>query len=349
MKKVKVGIIGLGRSGMNIHAKAFLKMTDKFEIVAVADKQFADRAAELKAKTGCAVYTELTDLIKDKNVEYVINATPSFLHRDVTIKAMEACKFVTVEKPIAANVEDADAMISAAKKLGKTFSVFQNLRWDEEISKLKNIMASGRIGEVYLIRKHTGVYQRRDDWQAMKKFGGGATNNTLVHHIDQSLFMTGFDVKRTASMLLKLVTSGDAEDFSKILVIGNKISIDLEVSTASAFSFPRWVIFGKYGTIMVEGAGNEITIKTKYLDPSKLRMLTKAEDIKPFSDGTYPSDKIEWKEDVDKFVNDWGASHVRYHEAAYDWIVNGKEVPVNPEETRLVLDLIEKSKKENGF
>ncbi|OGF50418.1 MAG: hypothetical protein A2044_06090 [Candidatus Firestonebacteria bacterium GWA2_43_8] len=351
MKKVKVGIIGLGRSGNNIHAAALLKMTEKFQIVAVADKQFADRAAELKKKTGCATYTDVNDLINDKNVEYVVNATPSFLHKELTIKALEAGKFVTVEKPIAGNVKDADEMIAAAKKLGKNFSVFQNYRWEAEVGKLKNIMDSGKIGEVYMIRKHSGMYQRRDDWQAMKKFGGGTTNNTLVHAIDQSLFMTGFDVKRTASLAMKLVTSGDAEDFCKILIVGNKISIDLEITAASAYSFPRWVIFGKYGTIMSEDAGNDIAIKIKYLDPSKLRTLTRAEDIKPASDGTYPKDVIEWKEEtIPPFANDWGkVSHVLYHEAAYEWMVNNGPVPVKPEETRMILDIIERSKKENGF
>ena len=349
MRKLRVGIIGFGRSGKGIHGRAFLKLADKYQIVAVSDS-FLDRLKEIKEQTGCAIYDDYKKLLADKNVEVVVNATPSFQHKSVTIEAMEAGKFVTVEKPMGVNIQEADEMIAAAKKLGGRFSVFQNYRYEDELLKMKAIMESGKLGEIYYIKRLQGSYQRRDDWQAIKKFGGGSMNNTIVHYLDQSLFLTGFDVKRTASLALNVVSAGDTEDFGKILVVGNKISIDIELTSASAYPLPRWFVFGKYGTLISDSVGNDIVIKYKYLDPLKLRVLTKAEDIKPFSDYKYPSDKIEWKEETDTFANDWSAAaHVRYHEAVWECVVNGKEIPVKPEQAKLVLSIIEQSKKENGF
>ena len=348
MRKLKAGIIGFGRSGRDIHYATLLRLTEKYQITAVSDS-IADRLNDVKEKTGCAVYDDYKKLLFDKNVEVVINATPSFQHKQVTIEAMEAGKFVTVEKPAAPTVKEIDEMIAAAGKLKGRFSVFQNMRFEPLLFKIKDIMKTGKLGDIYLIRRQIGSYQRRDDWQAMKKFGGGAINNTLVHSLDQALFLTDFDIKRTSSLVLKLITAGDAEDFGKIMVVGNKTSLDIEITSASAYSFPIYVIFGKFGTVLVEKDGDDIVLKTKYLDPSKLRVLTRAEDIKSFSDYQYPSDKIEWIEETDRFVNDGYESCVRYHEAVWECVVNGGPIPVTPESARIVLDVIEKSKKENGF
>ena len=153
MRKLRVGIIGFGRSGRDIHSAALLKLPEKYEIAAVSDT-IMDRLSEIKEKTSCAVYDDCEKMLSDKSIDVIVNATPSFQHKEVTIEAMQAGKFVTVEKPFAPSLKEADEMIAAAAKLRGRFSVFQNRRFDTELLKIMEIIKSGKIGEVYLSLIH---------------------------------------------------------------------------------------------------------------------------------------------------------------------------------------------------
>ena len=72
---IKVGVIGLGRSGWGIHVEGIAKYPN-FEVVAVADPEL-DRRQEAETKYGSRPYADPTGLIGDSNVELVVVATPS--------------------------------------------------------------------------------------------------------------------------------------------------------------------------------------------------------------------------------------------------------------------------------
>ena len=344
MRKVKVGIVSFGRSGRDIHAATLLGMGDKYQITAVSDPKL-DLLSDIKAKTGCNTYSDYKALIADKNVELVVVAAPSFLHKEVTIEALKNKKFVNVEKPVAPDVKSVDEMIAASEKYKQQFSVFQDRRFENDVTEVKKIAASGKIGKVYLVKRVVHTFQRRDDWQALKKFGGGLINNHGVHFLDQMLYFANFDIVKFYGDARLLVSAGDAEDYGKIVVVGKDITIDIEVTGAAAVNIvPSLIVFGTQGSIVSQGTD---TLKVTYLDPKKLRKLAKPEEIVPNSNFTYPTDKIDWQEEVIKLKNE--SSFKLYYDAAYEWIVNGKEVPVSPESTRKVLNIIETVKKEYGF
>ena len=93
-KLIRVGIAGLGRSGWSIHASTLKTLEDKFKVAAVFDKN-TERLKEAEELFGCAVYTEIEDLLKDDSFTLFINALPSFLHADKTIEALQAgIKFI---------------------------------------------------------------------------------------------------------------------------------------------------------------------------------------------------------------------------------------------------------------
>ncbi len=76
-----------------------------------------ERAAEIASKYGVdAVYTDYRDLLADPSIQAVSIATPDFAHREIAVAAAEAGKHILVEKPLATTVEDAEAIVNAAKK-----------------------------------------------------------------------------------------------------------------------------------------------------------------------------------------------------------------------------------------
>ena len=92
MKRIKVGIIGQGRSGRNIHRHLFEtcpQLQERFEVVAVADP-IPERvvATNPGASKDCKCYSDYRELLEDKNVELVINASRSHKHVDISRAAI---------------------------------------------------------------------------------------------------------------------------------------------------------------------------------------------------------------------------------------------------------------------
>ena len=192
MEKIKVGIAGLGRSGWDIHAHLLNKIQDKYEILAVCDHD-ETRRKEAENRFGCKSYPDIDSLLTEKEIELAIIATPSHLHAKNTIQALKAGKNVVCEKPMATNLSDADLMIETAEQENKILSVFQNKRYAPDFLKVKEIIDSGKLGRIVLIKIAYHGFGRRWDWQTLKKFGGGTLNNTGPHAIDHALQLFGED------------------------------------------------------------------------------------------------------------------------------------------------------------
>ena len=117
MEQVGFGVIGTGIVGGAWHAHVYARMPEA-KLVAVCDLD-EGRASEIAKKYNVAsVYTDYRKLLENPQVKAVSVATPDFAHREIAVAAAEAGKHILVEKPLATTVEDAEAIINAAKKAG---------------------------------------------------------------------------------------------------------------------------------------------------------------------------------------------------------------------------------------
>ena len=118
MKRMKVAVVGCGHLGA-IHARLLAARADA-ELVAVVDPlpESRDRIA---AAHGCRAVAEPRDLIG--HVDAAVVAAPTGLHTGVAVPLLEAGIDLLVEKPIAAGVEDARAIVIAARRCGRTVAV----------------------------------------------------------------------------------------------------------------------------------------------------------------------------------------------------------------------------------
>src|SRR5688572_27459263 len=114
LRAVNVGIVGLGRSGWDIHAQTVRKLKSLFTVCAVADSDPA-RRREATAQLGCRAHPDLSALLDDRDVELVVLATPSHVHAQQAIESLKRGKHVVCEKPMALCTRDADRMIAAAE------------------------------------------------------------------------------------------------------------------------------------------------------------------------------------------------------------------------------------------
>jgi scyllo-inositol 2-dehydrogenase (NADP+) len=329
MTEIRIGIAGLGRSGWDIHVKALRSMADKFKIVAVTDSEVA-RCAEASAEFGCRTYSELAGLLKDSNVELVVVATPNRKHPEHAILAMRVGKHVVCEKPMAADVAEADGMIEAARQTGRTLAVFQNMRYRPDFLKVRDIIRSGVLGRIVMIKIHyQHTFARRWDWQTLKEFGGGTLNNTGPHAIDQALQLFGPAEPRITCHLERALTSGDAEDHCKVLFQGPGLPmIDLELSSVCAYPQDLWLVMGTQGGLK----GTLTRLEWKYVDWSALPPRPVLRQSTP--DRSYNQETLPWQEDRWERPLDYPGEVIGFYDDLYKTIREGAPLVITPESVR---------------
>ena len=343
MDKINVGIVGLGRSGWDIHSKLLEKLSDRYRVAAVCD---ADplRRNEAERQFKSRSYETLPEFLKDSEVELAIIATPSHLHAANTIEALKAGRNVVCEKPMAGKLSDADLMIKTAKKTGKVLTVFHNRRYFPDFLKVREVINSGKLGRIVEIKMTWNGFGRRWDWQTLRKFGGGTLNNTCPHAIDQALHLFGDKEPEIYCHMEKTVALGDAEDHVKIIFRAKGAPmVDLEVSSACAYAGDSWLIMGTQG-----GLRGEFTkLQWKYFDPAKLPRRTVSEF--PVADRSYNADNIPWQEESWDIDQDRSPGQAGFYVDLYETLKNNAPLAITPESARRVMWVIERCHKIAGI
>lgn len=286
---IRVGIVGLGRSGWNIHARAFRDMAERYRLVAVTDL-LPERAAECAASTGVRHVPSFEAMLADAEVELVVVATVNRFHAPQATAALRAGKHVLCEKPFGLTTADADGMIAAAREAGRVLQPFQQRRYEPDYLKVREVIRSGVLGEVVSIRICWHGFKRRWDWQTDRSTGGGTMNNNGPHLIDHALELFGDGEPDVWAEMRRGLCSGDAEDHLKIILSGKgHPTIDIELSDLIAFGHDRWLVSGTAGGLR----GSADALEWKWVDWST--MPARPLDLCPTPDRSYNSEPLNWQ------------------------------------------------------
>jgi phthalate 4,5-cis-dihydrodiol dehydrogenase len=190
-ERIRVGIAGLGAAGQAFIAP--LKAHARFEWVAFADPAPAVRERMQQAH-GVAAYDTLAAMLAHERLEAVYIATPTPLHADHVRQVAAAGKHVLVEKPMAATLDDARAMVAAAEQAGVCLIVGHSHSYDAPIARMRELIDAGEIGSVRMV--HTWCYtdwvhrpRRLDELDTAQ--GGGVTFRQGSHQFDVIRLLCG--------------------------------------------------------------------------------------------------------------------------------------------------------------
>jgi len=151
MKKVGLGIIGCGWAARDLYEPAF-RFLKSGRIVAVMDIN-ESKAKFLKELYGVPrYYTDLDDMLRDKEVEAVVVLTPPHHHLEPVVKSAEAGKHVYCEKPMAPTVQEADRMIEACRRNKVKFMIAFMKRFNKSFRFVKKLIDEDRLGSVFELR-----------------------------------------------------------------------------------------------------------------------------------------------------------------------------------------------------
>ena len=186
---MKIAFAGAGYI-INIHAKAAQAQPD-VELAAVAEK-YADKSAGLaKIFNITHRYETVEQMLEAGDVDALVIGTPNFLHAPQAIAALEAGVHVMVEKPMAVNAGEAEAMMEASARSGATLMVAHCWRFDPEVLWLKE--QSSKLGTI-IRTKGYGVHALwgPGGWFTKKELaGGGALADMGIHALDTARFLLG--------------------------------------------------------------------------------------------------------------------------------------------------------------
>ena len=149
--RVRVGLIGCGGRGR--YVAGFMREAPNVEFVACADVFLpnADRAREW-AGSGATAYQDFRKLLERKDVDAVLVATPDHWHAGATVLACAAGKDVYVEKPLAHNIREGRAMVTAARRYDRIVQAGMQHRSAPHYKEVEQIVRSGRLGKVRFVR-----------------------------------------------------------------------------------------------------------------------------------------------------------------------------------------------------
>lgn len=339
-RRIAVGISGLGRAGWDLHARTLREMSDRYRIVAVCDG-LEGRREQATSELGARAYPSFGELLADEEVELVVVAVPSHAHAQQATEALAAGKHALVEKPFATSAEQATAMFEAASQADRLLVASQNMRFEAGFLRIRELVESGRLGDIVQIRVAWQNFKRRWDWQTLREYGGGALGNDGTHVIDQVLLLVEAEMSPEFCRLAHTPLSlGDAEDYAKLILSGPRAPVvDLEFTSACAYPGDQWLVSGTRGSL----AGGHGKYRAKYIDPDLLEHREVSAD--PTADRGYGKEELPWVEETFDVSNEtYTMSHRRLYTALHEALRFRGPVPVSPASVLRQLQTIEKSR-----
>jgi predicted dehydrogenase len=275
-RQLRHAVIGAAASVFNMHREAL--QLPEVNLVAIADinvEAGQQRAQELN----CAFYADYRRLLEVEHPDVVTIMTPHPLHAPIAIDALRAGSHVLVEKPIAAQVAEADAMIEAANKAQRLLGVIFQQRYRPEVRAARRLIQEGRLGVIQHVEMavswtRTAIYYKEGAWRGTwKGEGGGVLMNQAPHNLDLLCHLIG-SPSRVFAWTRNLLHPIETEDTVQAMLEwpGGALG-SLHISTAET---------GIPEALKIVGTGGNLEIRRKQLIFNQLET-----DLKEFVD-TYP-------------------------------------------------------------
>ncbi len=187
MATIRFGIIGVGNRGIRTFGRHFRgAYADRAELVALADLDPHRLGVAARMLGVDRTYDSHSQLIQDAGVDAVVITTPDYTHAEIALEAMHAGKHVICEKPVATTIADANRLLQAGRRFGKSFQVDFVLRYAPFFKRMRDAIVDGRIGQPLFAaavdnRAGSGYFR---SWRRLRKYSGGLLNHKSGHSLD---------------------------------------------------------------------------------------------------------------------------------------------------------------------
>lgn len=257
---VRIALMGLGRAFFEEHYPVFKENPSLFQIVAACDliRERRDRVARDFPK--CRMFRQYPDMLDEREIDVVNVATPTADHLKHAMQALDRGFWTVLETPLATSEDEARTLRGAAQKAKGRLLPVQRGIFAPDFLLARQMMLDPRIGEIYSIRVRRQDYIRRDDWQTIRRLGGGACYYAMTDLIMQTLKLLPMPPFQMWSDLKRVTSLGDSEDYVHVNIKTRGIvSADVEYNggVLAPCREPSFTIRGSLGEFNVKTGSPE--------------------------------------------------------------------------------------------
>jgi len=194
---MRVGIVG-SRVMAEVHARGW--RTTGAELLGCTSANL-EQATRLAQQFGIRAYKNYSELLHD--VDIVDICTPTYLHKEMVLRAASARRHVVCEKPIALSLQDGHEMIEACERAGVRLFIAMVVRFFPQYRLSRELVARGQIGRLGVMRlkRVSFVPQKQgDNWYLDESRSGGMVVDLMIHDFDYARWLGG-EVERVYARL----------------------------------------------------------------------------------------------------------------------------------------------------
>lgn len=246
---IPTAVIGYGLGGMAFHAP-LVDAVPELELAGIA----TSRAEAVHERYPGMRVDGAAALIADPRIELVVISTPNDSHFPLAKAALEAGKHVVIDKPFANTVADAEALIALAAARGLVLSAFHNRRWDGDLLTVRELLASGVLGEVMLAELRWDRYRPEvtDNWRDVPEAGSGILADLGPHLLDQALLLFGKPEALTADIAVQR-EGARTDDYYEIALHYGARRVIVSSSRLVVAPRPRFALHGRLANFVKHG------------------------------------------------------------------------------------------------
>ena len=255
MDKINIGLIGAGRIG-RIHAEVLAYRVPGAKLLAVTDALPANAEQSASDFQIPKIVATPAELLADPGVDAVAICSSTDTHVPFILGAARAGKHIFCEKPIALDLHAVDTALTAVKEAGVKLQVGFNRRFHASFAQVKDLVASGKIGQPHLVR-----ISSRDSAPppvSYVKVSGGIFLDMTIHDFDMARFLIGSEVEEVyaAGAVLVDPAIGEAGDIDTAVITlryANGAIGTIDNSRQAVYGYDQRVeVFGSQGMAFAE-------------------------------------------------------------------------------------------------
>ena len=261
---VKIGVIGLGQWGKE--ALTSLSRLPSAQVTAICDtyQKFVEKGKEIAPNA--ATFTDYKQLLASPEVEAVVIATPSHLHKDIALEAIQAGKHVYCEAPLASTIEDAKAIALAGQGSKQVFQAGLQGRSNLLYKHVSRFVKTGVLGNSAQVHAQ---WHKKDSWKRMaptperekelnwrlsKATSSGLVGESGVHNLDlANYYLNGLPTAVTGfGSIINWSDGRDVPDTVQcIFEYPNNVRVIFDATLASSFSNSYTLFQGSNSSLMM--------------------------------------------------------------------------------------------------
>lgn len=261
--KIKWGVIGCGGIA-DRRTLPGMMLSENAELIAVMDANKAAAESCKEKYNAKYAFDNIEELLAIDEIQAVYIASPVFCHKEQAFAAADRGKDILIEKPVGLTSEEAEEIAKYCDKKGVKLGVGFMMRFHAYHQKMKEIVQSGKIGEIVSARAQLTCWypEMENCWrQDIKLSGGGAMMDMGVHCVDLIRYITGLEAKAAAGFCGNQIFNYSVEDAGGVLMQmenGAVAYVDANFNIPDAAAKCKIEFYGTKGSIFAQGTIGQV-------------------------------------------------------------------------------------------